>query len=281
MRKTQDLDDWQGFEAALRTLYDERRRLQARGKDLFPLFRGASPLLFRGQSNADWPLATTLERFRKPDLLRAVGYYDTIYSAKPEIETYTGKRWEIPVPHDYAARFNDAPLFARQLFEGEQIYEYTVYLRHHGFPSPLLDWSRSPYVAAFFAMRDPPPGAERVAIYAFLEYASGAKVTVGGLPTISGVDPYVAGHRRHFQQQSQYTVCTIDVGDGAPRYGSHQEAFVNADGDQDILWKFRLPVSQRMDVLRTLDLYNINAFSLFGSEESLMDTMAMRELIRE
>jgi hypothetical protein len=31
-------------------------------------------------------------------------------------------------------------------------------------------------------------------------------------------------------------------------------------------------------VLKTLDTYNLNAFSLFDSEESLMETMALRTL---
>jgi hypothetical protein len=47
---------------------------------------------------------------------------------------------------------------------------------------------------------------------------------------------------------------------------------------QDLLWKFNIPTSERLKVLKFLDAHNLNAFSLFGSEESLMETMALREL---
>ena len=41
--------------------------------------------------------------------------------------------------------------------------------------------------------------------------------------------------------------------------------------------RFTLPSSERPKILRLLEDYNINAYSLFGSEESLLDTMWMRE----
>jgi hypothetical protein len=65
------------------------------------------------------------------------------------------------------------------------------------------------------------------------------------------------------------------------RYASHEEEFARGPQGQDIVRKFELPVSERPKVLSLLDRYNLNAFSLFGSEESLMHTVAVRELLRK
>lgn len=45
------------------------------------------------------------------------------------------------------------------------------------------------------------------------------------------------------------------------------------------LWKFNFPSVQRVAVLQLLDEYNLNAFSLFDSEEALLETMWLRELV--
>lgn len=61
-------------------------------------------------------------------------------------------------------------------------------------------------------------------------------------------------------------------------FARHGDVFARSDRDQDLLWRFNIPSSERRKVLRLLDSHNLNAFSLFGSEESLIETLAFREL---
>jgi hypothetical protein len=94
-----------------------------------------TPLVFRGQADADWRLATTLER-RVPTGCYVEDYFRLIMRIKPEVETYSSRRWDdvnFKEISDWSKSYDD---FSRGLLFS---YEYLAYLRHHGFPSPLLD----------------------------------------------------------------------------------------------------------------------------------------------
>jgi hypothetical protein len=61
------------------------------------------------------------------------------------------------------------------------------------------------------------------------------------------------------------------------RFVQYDSVFDDGLHQQGFCWKFNIPATQRPKVLKLLDEHNLNAFSLFGSEESLMETLAIRE----
>jgi transposase-like protein len=101
-----------------------------------------------------------------------------------------------------------------------------------------------------------------------------------GVPDVHRLGPYVKAHQRHFLQQSDYTMCLVFNQDNEWRFSEHDDVLCGNETSQQNfdLWKFNISSSERLKVLRLLDEYNLNAFSLFGSEESLMETMALRKL---
>jgi hypothetical protein len=119
--KELDVDNWEEFQEEIEKLLRERVA-DNNGASL-------SPFLFRGQANRVWHLTTTLERYKIQEF-SLKQYYDIISAAKPQIETFTGLNWSIPTPPEYdeGIRTRDSLLLAKF-----PEYEYTVYLRHHGF----------------------------------------------------------------------------------------------------------------------------------------------------
>jgi len=228
-------------------------------------------LLFRGQRDSVWPLDTTLER-RIPAGISVNNYYDMISRVMPVTSTYFDASWVMPSSDEINAWCKDYNEFT---LANLPAYDYLAYLRHHGFPSPLLDWSRSLYVAAYFAFAN--TVSSEVAIFVFLEQPDNTKHSSSSAPQIHIFGPYVKTHPRHFRQQSRYTVCAKFESDTA-EFRPHQSVFEPGRTDQDLLWKFVVPANERLKVLSRLDEYNLNAFSLFDSEESLMETLAFREI---
>jgi FRG domain len=270
------LNTWEEFEKKLcepETLHCRLKKLNKENQSVGPI--EISELLYRGQADSKWKLETTLERLR-PDM-SLHDYYNLILAAKPKVETFTEKDWQIPDLNHYDKWLNEFLKEKMGLPFNLEAYNYFGYLRHHGFPSPLLDWTASPYIAAFFAMNKAKSDS-MVSIYVYIEVASDAKKRRASEPAIHSLGPYAKVHRRHFLQQSQYTICTVNRGETS-YYARHEEVVEMNKSAQGLLWKFNIPASERPKVLHKLNKMNINAFSLFGTEDSLMDTIATAEIL--
>ena len=237
------------------------KKLKADGK-----YHQLATLRFRGHADAYWKLETTLERFTKQPSWCQEQYFKTIRDVRPSVISMTGKHWDIP-----------------DEFQGGRLpplgYELMIYLRHHGFPSPLLDWTRSPYVAAFFAFQEKRERSE-VAIYSYIEHFQTMMIdNDSSEPTVRGLGPYAVTHKRHYAQQCEYSICEQKI-DGKYVYGSHQNPRFEDHPNSNLgpLTKYILPVGERTKALNHLHSMNVTAFSLFGSEESLMETLAYQEI---
>lgn len=266
--KIETARDWQ----SILRIIDDIERVHTRARE----HHGSkvSDLLFRGQTNSDWKLESTLER-QVSNPVSLMNYYSLIHSIKNRIETYTDNNWQVPSVQEYEKWLSDEEVTFKF---NEKTYKYFAYLRHYGFPSPLLDWTTSCYIAMYFAMDNVPEDAQEVSLYILWELTGAKKKFTKDVPRIKGVEPNVNIDPRHFNQHSQYTICNYYHNDEII-YGSHQEVADLAKTNEDRFWKINIPVEQRITFLKELKKMKIDAYSLFGTEDKLIETITMNAFL--
>lgn len=266
-------EDFQGYVSKLRLEHSHNEEM-------------CGELLFRGQGDSKWLLQTTLERATVENL-RFMDYYRRVFTARTTIESLTPNKWDLPPLFDVSELAKQFEFLDTNQLLQTKIYSYFAYLRHHGFPSPLLDWTKSPYIACYFAYARAVPKSQCVSIYILAQAKTGYGSS--GEPYLKKFGHNVATHKRHFLQQCEYTACGT-YRDGTWWLSPHESAVSASDtlafGKSEMPVNFKvckvdLPGSEQKKVLKALNEMNVNAFSLFGSEESLMETLALKHFYIE
>lgn len=265
--KTLSLQNFSEFESWVEELKSRQLKEQETSN------RHYSNLLFRGHADENWRLQTTLERYSS-DTKSLDKYLHKANRVKLQVELHTEKKWA-PILKDGFVIRDEGYEFRAPL----PSIEYLVYLRHHGFPSPLLDWTRSPYIAALFAYSDCDNDVEgNIAIFVYQEYVGAAKTNYLGSPYIQTIGPYIDTHKRHSIQQAEYTLChTQKFEHDTHEYYIHPHDECQNPGSQDHLYKITIPKREKLKILSKLNQFNLNLYSIYGSEESLMSTLALKE----
>lgn len=219
-------------------------------------------VIYRGHSKPSYRLSSTMERNCLFELKVSNKNGKPIKDAN--LRTFNGLDWYDELCENLLHRFKEYSRGIGGVDHNMTNAEIWALGRHYGLLSPYLDWTTSPFLAAFFAFEE---------IYKEFQYAkssyqtkpTGRIVQVWGLRIWEGLEEdgifelsQITGHHstRLRAQQAWFTKLRstkhIDV-----------QSYLESRDKAHYLERYDFNVEMAMTALRDLDLMNINYLTLF------------------
>ena len=213
-----------------------------------------SPYLYRGQ-RTPWRLRTSFHRRGRYRISKFIE--DDVKQLHQKLSAITPHYFDLTIP--------------------EQNGAFISLLQHHGYPTPLLDWTYSPYVAAFFAFRDWPinyneNGTARIYIFNNKEWQKQYTQIQNAdppFPHLSVMSFIAINNPRLVPQQSVTTVTNLD---DIEAYLLEKET----DSGIKYLQAIDIPACEREKAMNDLRFMGITAGSMFPSIDGVCEELKER-----
>jgi hypothetical protein len=212
---------------------DFKKKILSRLYAQEPFCRGA--FLFRGQRDHTWTLKSSYDRWFEL--------------------TRLSESYRVPLAEQLLDRFKNDMEGISTFAPLQDRMQVLALAQHHGLPTRLLDWSESPYIAAFFAFAES------------LERASAnSNVAIWGLDTRSyvwkgrGVNLLTVPNDRNLRLRNQDGRFTLLESSAT----SLEDHIASLAGEEPWpLYRFSIPATEARNALNELDIMGINASRIY------------------
>lgn len=212
--------------------------------------------LFRGQSCADWPLWSNFDRLMEE---RGFPPSDVKELYTEMLSSFFDNGLEIEAFTEHL-QFHRGGDFREVEKSSELLSALEAYAQHHSLPTRLLDWSESPYIAAFFAASQPEKcSSQHLAIWCL--DANGAR-DLFTEHELFVQDRYTQSGRRQIWQRACFTINRTNLLRADDLFYEDPGRF-HRTPQYPVLFKFRLPVTESKNMMEDLDFMRINYLSIY------------------
>lgn len=154
----------------------------------------------------------------------------------------------------------DCFIFHRQIWPSHEYFEIMALAQHYSLPTRLLDWTRSSYVAAYFAasgaLNDNAGG--RLSVWALnIENIKPKLEDLEVIPVPGSNNPNIAA------QNGLFTLLRQKYARGAPFEGTHRLNRYVESRDRDALLKLTLSVQEAPKILDLCERYGATGATLY------------------
>lgn len=229
-------------------------------------FTGSSKILYRGQTDSSWKIESSLERIGIEEI-SCKKYYSHIDKLKPLINPLIKNKFiRKTTSSGYPIKFDEYDKVSWTLPE----MEYLTYLRHHGFPMPIIDWTESHYIALFFACENFVYSKTNGKVFVYNE-KKGGRVGGSDIPELRRIGRYVETDKRHFAQQSQYLTPIIYTEEW--NLITFKRVIEDGTNTYDFA-EIKIANEAKISIIKELRRMNINRYTMYLDEDSLIRNFA-------
>ncbi len=226
-----------------------------------------SKILYRGQINSSWELKSSLERIGIPEI-SCQEYYEHIDSLKPLINPLIKNKFVRKLTRaGYPFDFDD---YLEGSFDLPEM-EYLAYLRHHGFPTPIIDFTLSHYIALFFACENFINSQTNGKVFIYTDRGNALKRGGNNISDLRKVGRHVETDIRHFAQQSNYLIPVIY--EKTWKLISFKRVIETCPNRHDFV-EIEIANEGKQTLIEELRKMNINRYTMYLDEDSLIKNFA-------